>query len=569
MIGRLFVVNTKNEAVALRAFAGKQDFDRIVDVSTFGKQFQLMLARPAKKFQFIGRSRQRHIAIPFVAQKLAYHIEGICQPRTAKNASVFPAVTVAAEVIGTGGRKLLTHGDMRNFGRLFCGIRNFFFLFYKTKFVVLHCSDHRLQNYKNMQTHLLTIGDEILIGQIVDTNSPWMSRELNLRGMAVSGKSSVGDTRQAIIDGIEHAASRADVVIMTGGLGPTKDDITKKTLAEMFGSGMAFHPETYQQIESYFTKVGRPTPPAMRDQSTLPEKALILRNKVGTAPGMWFEDKGKIYISLPGVPFEMEYLMTAEVLPRLQQRFQPQPIIHRTLLTAGEGESNIAKRIEAFEDALPPQIKLAYLPALGQVRLRLSGTWDGAPTPEAEAQMTALVESKKSELLALIPDLVYGEEKESLEEVVGKILISQHKKFGTAESCTGGYVAHLITSVPGSSEYFPGSVVSYSYEMKEKLLNVRPETLQKFGAVSEETVREMALGALDTLGLDVSLAISGIAGPGGGMPEKPVGTVWMAVSDRERTVAIKHVFGRDRIKNIQLTGTYALNLVRKFLLGQV
>ena len=569
MIGGLFVVNTKNKAVALRALAGKQNFDRIVDVSAFGKQFQLVLPRPAKKFQFICRRRYGHIAIPFVAQKLTHHIVCICQPRAPKNTSVFPAVAAATQILGACRWKLLTHGDVRNFRRLFGGVRNFFFLFYKTKFVVLHCSGHRLQNYKNMQTHLLTIGDEILIGQIVDTNSPWMSRELNLRGMAVSGKSSVGDTRQAIIDGIEHAASRADVVIMTGGLGPTKDDITKKTLAEMFGSEMAFHAETYQQIESYFVKVGRPTPPAMRDQATLPEKAVILRNKVGTAPGMWFENKGKIYISLPGVPFEMEYLMTAEVLPRLQQRFQSQPIVHRTLLTAGEGESNIAKRIEAFEDALPPQIKLAYLPALGQVRLRLSGAWDGAPTPDAEAQMIALVESKKAELQALIPDLVYGEEKETLEEVVGKILIAQDKKFGTAESCTGGYVAHLITSVPGSSAYFPGSVVSYSYEMKEKLLNVRHKTLQHFGAVSEETVREMALGALDTLGLDISLAISGIAGPGGGMPEKPVGTVWMAVSDRERTVAVKHVFGRDRIKNIQLTGTYALNLVRKFLLGQI
>ncbi len=426
-----------------------------------------------------------------------------------------------------------------------------------------------MQKYKNMQTHLLTIGDEILIGQIVDTNSPWMSQQLNLRGMSVNGKSSVGDTRQAIIDGIGHAASNADVVIMTGGLGPTKDDITKKTLAEMFDSDMAFHSQTFEQIESYFTKIGRTAPPAMRDQATLPVKATILTNKVGSAPGMWFERAGKIFVSLPGVPFEMEYLMTAEVLPRLQQRFQQRPIVHRTLLTAGEGESNIARRIEAFEDALPAQVKLAYLPARGQVRLRLSGTWEGEVTPDAETQLTRLVEAKKAELQALIPDLIYGEEKESLEEVVGKILLAQNKKFGTAESCTGGYVAHLMTSVPGASSYFPGAVVSYSYEMKEKLLNVSPDTLQHFGAVSEETVKEMALGALDTLGLDVSVAISGIAGPGGGTPDKPVGTVWMAVSDRNRTIAVKHVFGRDRMKNIQLTGTYALNLVRKFLLGQI
>lgn len=420
-----------------------------------------------------------------------------------------------------------------------------------------------------MQTHLLTIGDEILIGQIVDTNSPWMSQQLNLYGLAVVGKSSVGDSRQAIVDGIKHAALKADVVIMTGGLGPTKDDITKKTLAEMFDSDMAFHPPTFERIGEYFRKLGKVAPPAMRDQATLPVKAEVLVNKVGSAPGMWFESDGRIYISLPGVPFEMEYLMTHEVLPRLQERFHSQPIIHRTLLTAGEGESNIARRVEEFENALPPEVKLAYLPALGQVRLRLSGSWEGELTADADMQLNALLESKKMQLKALIPDLIFGEESETLQEVVGKILLEQGKQFGTAESCTGGYVAHLITTIPGSSHYFPGSIVSYSYGMKEKLLGVSPEMLQQFGAVSEETVRAMAQGALRTLEVDVSLAISGIAGPGGGTPDKPVGTVWMAVSDHNRTVAMKYNFGRDRLRNIQLTGTYALNLVRKFLLQQV
>lgn len=417
-----------------------------------------------------------------------------------------------------------------------------------------------------MQVHLLTIGDEILIGQIIDTNSAWMSQQLNLRGFAVQGKSSVGDTRQAIVDGIEHAAAAADVVIMTGGLGPTKDDITKKTLAEMFGSGMSFHEETYARIQGYFDRIGRAMPTSMRDQATLPDRADILTNKVGTAPGMWFEREGKVLISLPGVPFEMEYLMTHEVLPRLQARFQSRPIVHRTLLTVGEGESNIARRIEAFEDALPRHIKLAYLPALGQVRLRLSGTWPGELTPSAETELAALLDAKQAELESLLPDLVFGHENETLQQVLGQILMAQGKQFGTAESCTGGYVAHLITSVPGSSAYFPGTVVTYSYEMKSKLLGVRPETLTQFGAVSEQTVREMALGALDTLGVDVSLAISGIAGPGGGTPDKPVGTVWMAVADREHSITMKQVFGRDRLKNIQLTGTYALNLVRKFLM---
>lgn len=418
-----------------------------------------------------------------------------------------------------------------------------------------------------MNAHLLTIGDEILIGQIVDTNSAWMSRQLNLQGIRVSGKSSVGDTPEAILRGVQDAARHADIIITTGGLGPTKDDVTKKVLADFFGSGMSFHQETYDRICAYFAKIGRPVPGAAVIQATLPDKALLLVNKVGSAPGMWFEREGKVYISLPGVPFEMEYLMTHEVLPRLAERFPRSPIAHRTILTAGEGESNVAKRIEAFEDSLPSNIKLAYLPSLGQVRLRLTGTWEETLTPDAESRLNALLDVKKAELAALLPDLVYGYEDDSLEKTVGRLLLEQNKQFGTAESCTGGYIAHLITSVPGASRYFPGSIVSYSYELKTKLLGVRPETLDHFGAVSEETVREMVAGALQALDVDVALAVSGIAGPDGGTPDKPVGTVWMAVGDRSHTIAHKQVFGRDRVKNIQLTATYGLNLVRKFLTG--
>lgn len=421
-----------------------------------------------------------------------------------------------------------------------------------------------------MTAHLLTIGDEILIGQIVDTNSAWMSRALNLAGIAVTGKSSVGDTRQAIVDGVNHAASNAQVVIMTGGLGPTKDDITKKTLAEMFNSGMHFHQETYDRIVGYFEKIGRPVPQVMAEhQAMVPDVAEILANKVGTAPGMWFEKDGKVMISLPGVPFEMEYLITHEVLPRLAKRFASRPIVHRTLQTVGEGESNIAKRIETFEDALPPHIKLAYLPSLGQVRLRLTAIWPDEVQADSEAVLNAELDAKTAELYAIIPDLVFGYGDESLQEAIGKMMLDRKLQFGTAESCTGGYVAHLITSMPGSSAYFPGSVVAYSYEMKSKLLGVRSETLSQFGAVSEEAVREMAEGARHTLGVDISVAISGIAGPTGGTPDKPVGTVWMAVSDGSRTIAVKQIFGRDRAKNIHLSGIAALNLVRKFLLAAV
>ncbi|MCB0533266.1 MAG: CinA family nicotinamide mononucleotide deamidase-related protein [Lewinellaceae bacterium] len=421
-----------------------------------------------------------------------------------------------------------------------------------------------------MTVYLLTIGDEILIGQIVDTNSAWMSRQLTLSGFRVVGKSSVADTAEAIIQGMEYGARQANVIFLTGGLGPTKDDVTKQTLADYFGSSMLLHQETYDRIVAYFEKIGRAVPAAATIQATLPDQALILPNKVGSAPGMWFEKAGKVYISLPGVPFEMQYLLEHEVLPLLRQRFPGSMIAHRTLLTVGEGESNIAQRIESFENSLPAHIKLAYLPNLGQVRLRLTGSPDRVgtidPSPE---KLYAQLDEKLAELKALLPDLVFGIEDESLESVLGKMLLERRLQFGTAESCTGGYIAHLITSVPGASEYFPGSIVSYSYEMKTKLLEVRPDTLIKFGAVSEETVREMVAGALKTLHVDVALAVSGIAGPSGGTDEKPVGTVWMAVGNRERIVARKHVFGRDRLKNIQLTGVFGLNMVRQFLLGSI
>ena len=416
-----------------------------------------------------------------------------------------------------------------------------------------------------MKAHLLTIGDEILIGQIVDTNSAWMSRHLNLIGISVNGKSSVGDTRTDIIAGIEHALGLADIVLITGGLGPTKDDITKKTLADMFGSGMSFHQETFDRISAYFQKVGRPMPPSMRDQATLPDQALILINKVGTAAGMWFERDGKVLVSLPGVPFEMEYLMTNEVLPRLKNKFVARPIVHRTLLTAGEGESAIARRLEDFEEALPDYIKLAYLPALGQVRLRLTGVWPGEILADSEAVLTAEVEKYTVVLRNTIEDLVFGTETQTLQGVVGEKLRALKRTLATAESCTGGYISHLITSEAGASDFFVGSAVTYSNEMKIQLLGVNPATIANFGAVSEETVREMAESTVKNLGSDLAIAVSGIAGPAGGTTEKPVGTVWISVSNGNRTLASKFVFGRDRGKNIQMAGVYALNMLNKFL----
>jgi nicotinamide-nucleotide amidase len=421
-----------------------------------------------------------------------------------------------------------------------------------------------------MRVYLLTIGDEILIGQITDTNSGFMGRLFAQQGFTVVEKGSVGDDPDAIRKGLDHALQQADIVITTGGLGPTKDDVTKKTLADYFDSEMVFHPETFARIEAYFEKIGRKMPPSMQDQATQPLKAAVLVNKVGSAPGLWFDTPSdKIVVAIPGVPWEMEYLMNAEVMPRLLERYPGNPIAHRTLLTAGEGESNIAQRIELFEQGLPPHVKLAYLPALGQVRLRLSGRYDESRTAERQQHLEQELAGYSAELQALLPDLIYGAEEQTMQSVVGDLLRGQHKKICTAESCTGGYVASLLTSVPGASAYFPGSVVTYSYEMKTKLLGVRPETLAKYGAVSRETVIEMVNGALQTLEADIAVAISGIAGPDGGTPEKPVGTVWMAVGDQHRVVTLKQIFGRDRDKNIQLTGVYALNLARKFLLGLV
>ena len=415
-----------------------------------------------------------------------------------------------------------------------------------------------------MRTHLLTIGDEILIGQVIDTNTVWMARHLMQNGFHIASKSACGDTREAILTAIRQATETADIILMTGGLGPTKDDITKKVLCELFGGQLVFHEPTFERIENYFKKLNRPVTPVMREvQSMLPDNCEILTNKQGTAPGMWWERDGKVFISMPGVPFEMQYLMEFEVVPRLKKLFPGQPISHRTLLTAGIGESDIAKRIEVFEENLPENMGLAYLPGLGQVRLRLTAHHDD------EAFLQKQLDEKTAELKSLLPDVVFGKEKESLEEVIGQILVEQNRTLGSAESCTGGYIAHLLTSVPGSSRYYPGSVVTYSYEMKMKLLGVKQATLTEKGAVSEETVREMALGALDYLGSDVAVAISGIAGPGGGTDEKPVGLVWLAIADRERVFTRKLQFGRDRLKNIQLTGTYALHFLRKFLLGEV
>ncbi len=411
-----------------------------------------------------------------------------------------------------------------------------------------------------MKAAILTVGDEILIGQIVDTNSAWIGQQLNLIGAEVVQITSVGDDYTDIQRELQIALDQADVVLLTGGLGPTKDDITKKALADFFGVALVFHDPTYARIRKLFERWGRKTTEAHRLQAYTPANAELLHNKMGTAPGMYFQHGEKIVVSMPGVPYEMKYLMENEVIPRLRATFPSSPIAHRTILTVGEGESAIAERIAEYEARLPRHIKLAYLPNLGVVRLRLSGRGSEAKQLEAELDAKAL------ELSDQLHDIVFGREKIRLEEAVGNMLQERGLTLGTAESCTGGYVAHRITTIAGSSAYFMGSVVTYSNALKERLLGVKPETLQTYGAVSEATVREMATGALELLATDLAVAISGIAGPGGGTPEKPVGTIWMAVVDGERTETFLLRAGKDREKNIQFAGVHALNQVRKFVL---
>lgn len=411
-----------------------------------------------------------------------------------------------------------------------------------------------------MTVHIITIGDEILIGQIVDTNSAWMGQQLNLIGAAVTGITTVGDGAEEIRGALDRATRLADVVLITGGLGPTKDDITKKVIAEFFETELVFHEPTYERLERFFKKLGREPTAAHRLQCLLPANAEVLVNKMGTAPGMWFEYNGSVIVSMPGVPYEMQYLMTNEVMPRLQEKFPVQAIFHHTWMTAGEGESRIAERLEAIEDNLPAHIKLAYLPNLGYVRVRLSGTAMDADALQVEVMVQA------GRIREALGELIYGANDESLEENLGNLLRKKGLSLSTAESCTGGYVAHLVTSVPGSSDYFKGSVVAYANDVKQALLGVQADTLKQYGAVSEQTVREMVSGTIHLLKTDLAVSISGIAGPGGGSPEKPVGTIWMAVGNSEIIEVFKLQAGKDRSKNIQYAGNIALNLVRKFVL---
>lgn len=410
-----------------------------------------------------------------------------------------------------------------------------------------------------MRAEIITIGDEILIGQIVDTNSAWMAQKLNLAGIKVKQISSVSDDRQHILEALNESKSRADLILITGGLGPTKDDITKKTLAEYFKTGYRLDQDALENVKRIFLKYKAPLLEINIKQAEVLDNCVTLLNLNGTAPGMWIEHEDKIFVSMPGVPFEMMYMMEEQVIPKIKQAFKLPIIIHHTILTAGIGESILAEKIESIEDSLPEHIKFAYLPKLGTVRVRLSG--DG----QNEEQLKKEISIYAKKIIDKIHEFVIAENDTSIEKVILDFMEAENLSLSVAESCTGGYISHQFTQHPGSSKVFLGGAVTYSNSLKISILGVSEITINNFGAVSEETVKEMSEGAKSAFHSDYSIAVSGVAGPDGGTIEKPVGTVWIAVTGKTKTITKTYNFGNKRTQNIERSATTALVLLYKLM----
>lgn len=391
-----------------------------------------------------------------------------------------------------------------------------------------------------MKAAIITIGDEILIGQIVDTNSAWIAQQLTLAGFEVEEMQSIGDDAQQIKVTIDEVFTRVDVILMTGGLGPTKDDITKKTLCDYFGTTLVFDDtvlENIQNVISSFTTLNELT----RNQAYVPKDCTVIQNRVGTAPITWFDYIGKVLVSMPGVPYEMRYVMDNEVIPRLQAKYDPDAYLKRVFIVKGYTESALAMYIADFEDNLPEGFGLAYLPSPGLMKLRLFVRGQHR-LPELDEQVRKLQN--------ILGDAILAEKDITAEKLLGERLFERGLSLGTAESCTGGNIAHTITSIPGSSRYFKGSVISYANEEKLNILHVSQVSLDRFGAVSEAVAVEMARGAQNVLNVDCSIATTGIAGPDGGTEEKPVGTVWVCTTYKDKCVARKYQLGRFREANI-------------------
>lgn len=408
-----------------------------------------------------------------------------------------------------------------------------------------------------MNAEIITIGDEILIGQTVDTNSAWLGQELNKIGVRIDRITSIQDKPTEIVKAIDEAFSRVDLLLVTGGLGPTQDDKTKKTLIEYFTDKLEMNEEVLHAIEEFFISRDLPILEVNRQQAMLPSKAEIIRNYKGSASGMWFKKDDKALLAMPGVPYEMRHIMERQGLDKISSSFKTLPIYHRTVLTTGAGESFLAEEIKDFEAALASEdISIAYLPSPGLVRIRLTAIG------ENEEEIKKRVDKRADELNERLSKYIFGEDEIKLEEVVGQLLKAKNLKVATAESCTGGYIAHLLTSVPGSSEYYVGSLITYSYDIKTTALDVDRKIIEEKGAVSEEVVIAMADGLKNRFNVDYAIAVSGIAGPGGGIPGKPVGTVWMALANNHEIKTHKFLFSHDRMGNIRRTAIAALNWLR-------
>lgn len=413
-----------------------------------------------------------------------------------------------------------------------------------------------------MQAALITIGDELLIGQVLDTNTNWIASYLYENGIELASTMMVSDSKTAIGAALTHAEKHHQVVLITGGLGPTYDDITLESIAEHLGVPLTFNEETYARIEHIFNEIiKRPLSDLHKRQAYQPEGAQTLHNGQGTAPGIWIEKQGVIYIAMPGVPREMKYLMTEEVLPRLLPMVSTLTRRELTIHTAGWGETEIATAIQSVETTLPVDMSLAYLPSLGSVRMRINAKGVDGDVLQRE------LEAVKLRIVELLPeDLIFGYGKTSLVQVVHELLLQKGMTLVTAESCTGGKVAQLMTEIPGASQVFYGSVVAYDNSVKKKILGVPDEIFEQHGAVSEQAVVAMVKGVIPLLGADVAIATSGIAGPGGGTEEKPVGTIWVAVGSEDRIITRKLAFRHDRKTNIHRTANSAIDLLRRFLL---
>ncbi|HNK73940.1 MAG TPA: competence/damage-inducible protein A [Chitinophagales bacterium] len=414
-----------------------------------------------------------------------------------------------------------------------------------------------------MKCTILNIGDELLIGQTLNTNAAWMSQKMNEIGIDVIHHISLSDERNDIENCLNNALNDSTIVLITGGLGPTSDDITKQVLCDFFGGKLVFNEAAYKNIERIFEHRKKLIDEATKQVAFLPDNCLIIPNNNGTAAGMIFNKDGKTIVSMPGVPHEMKAMLDEALIPYLKQTYQLPFILHCNILTAGVGETQLASRLEQFEKNKHSEIKLAYLPSIGKVRLRL--TIKGNDKLILEQHLS----QAKSEVCHVIDDYIYGFEDDTLEQKIGALLLEKKYTLATAESCTGGYLAHLITSVAGSSSYYKGSIISYANETKENLLQVHKNTLLEYGAVSKQTVNEMLAGALQQLKTDVAIAISGIAGPDGGTTEKPVGTVFIGVGTHEQKIIKRFALSSHRDRNIQAAGIFALEMLRKFLLNKL